>query len=98
MGRHLLLINNELRFPLLDRLLMASPIGDFDFRGIRGALFFDMGNAWEEDLDGLKGSIGVGFRVGLGYYTALRFDWSKTTDFHSLDRGVRFNFFFGWDF
>lgn len=98
MGRNLLLINNELRFPLLERFLLASPVMDLDFRGIRGAIFFDLGNAWEESWEGLKGSFGVGFRVGLGYYTALRFDWSKTTDFHSLDRGVKFNFFFGWDY
>lgn len=98
MGRNLLLINNELRFPLLDRLLLASPVGELDFRGIRGAIFLDMGEAWEDSFSGLKGSFGVGFRVGLGYYTALRFDWSKTTDFSSLDRGVKFNFFFGWDY
>jgi len=98
MGRNLLLINNEIRFPLLDRLLLTSPVGALDFRRVKGAVFFDMGNAWEDSLEGVKGSFGVGFRIGLGYYTALRFDWSKTTDFHSLDRGVRFNFFFGWDY
>jgi outer membrane protein assembly factor BamA len=39
-------INTEFRFPLIDAF-----IGPFyDFRGIRGRVFFDVGGAWFESL------------------------------------------------
>ncbi len=97
-GKRLLLINNELRFPLIDNLLIGFPFGRIGFNAIRGALFFDAGNAWEEDFDQLYGSFGTGFRVSLGYVVVLRFDFSKKTDFKSISKGTVFDFFFGWNF
>ena len=97
-GRKLLLINNELRFPLIDNLLIGFPFGRIGFNAIRGALFFDAGNAWEEDFDQLYGSFGTGFRINLGYVVVLRFDFSKKTDFKSISSDTVFDFFFGWNF
>lgn len=97
-GRNLLLVNNELRFPLIDRLFVGFPFGAMNFQAIRGALFFDAGKAWEDEMSGLAGSFGFGFRVSLGYVTVLRFDFARTTDFKTVDNGFDFDFFFGWNF
>ena len=96
-GRKVVLVNNELRFPLIDKLLIGFPFGRVGFQAIRGALFFDAGNAWAEDFDQLYGSFGTGFRVSLGYLVVLRFDFSKRTDFESISRETFFDFFFGWN-
>ena len=97
-GKKLVLINNELRFPLIDNLIIGFPFGRIGFRAIRGAFFFDAGNAWEDHFDQLYGSFGTGFRVSLGYVVVLRFDFSKKTDFKSISRETVFDFFFGWNF
>lgn len=97
-GRHLVLINNELRFPLIDNLSIGFPIGKISFQAIRGALFFDAGNAWDDDFERLFGSFGIGARVSLGWVIVLRFDISKTTDFKKISKGTDFDFFFGWSF
>lgn len=97
-GRHMVLASNELRFPLINRLVVGFPFGNVGLEGIRGALFFDVGNAWNDDFGGMKGAFGVGARVGLGYLTVLRFDWARRTDFHSIEPNTRFDFFFGWNF
>jgi len=97
-GRNLLLINNELRFPLVDDLIIGFPIGALRFQAIRGALFFDAGNAWEDDYRDLVGSFGFGIRVALGYVTVLRFDFARKTDFRSVSNTYDFDFFFGWNF
>ncbi len=97
-GRHLILINNELRFPLIDNLAIGFPIGKLSFHAIRGALFFDAGNAWEDNFERLWGSFGIGARVNLGWVIVLRFDVSKTTDFKKISKSTDFDFFFGWSF
>ena len=98
-GRNLALINNELRFPLINDLLINFPIGSMRFQAIRGAFFLDAGNAWEKDYHGLFGSFGFGLRVALGYVTVLRFDFSRRTDFRTATSNkYDFDFFFGWNF
>ena len=97
-GRNLVLISNELRFPLINNLIIGFPFGRIGFQAIRGALFFDAGNAWENHFDQLYGSFGTGFRISLGYVVVLRFDFSKKTDFKSISRETVFDFFFGWNF
>ena len=97
-NRKILFASNELRFPLIDALLIGFPIGGVDFRAIRGALFFDVGSAWDDDFDRFLGSYGFGFRVGFGYVILLRFDFAKTTDFKTSSPSFDFDFFFGWNF
>jgi Tol biopolymer transport system component len=97
-GRHLVLFNNELRFPLIDNLSIGFPIGKLTFQAIRGALFFDAGNAWDDDFERLFGSFGIGARVSLGWVIVLRFDVSKRTDFKKVSKSTDFDFFFGWSF
>ena len=98
-GRNMFLLNNELRFPLVDRLYIGFPFGSINFQAIRGALFFDAGKAWDEEVDNhLEGSFGFGIRVSLGYVTVLRFDFARRTDFRSVENGFKFDFFFGWNY
>ncbi len=97
-NRNVLFASNELRFPLIDNLLIGFPFGGLGFRGIRGALFFDVGSAWDDEFDQFLGSFGTGFRVSLGYFMVLRFDFARTTDFETISNTTDFDFFFGWNF
>ncbi len=96
--RNVIFSSTELRFPLIDNLLIGFPIGNLGFSGIRGALFFDVGSAWENNYNGLIGSFGGGFRVAIDYLVVLRFDFSRTTDFETISPNTDFDFFFGWNF
>lgn len=97
-GRQVALLSQEIRFPLIDAIGMQLPPGfSIGFNSIRGALFFDVGNAWNNTYSGLLGSFGVGARVPLGYFV-LRWDFGKTTDFKRISKGIFTQFFFGWDF
>ncbi len=97
-SKNILFASNELRFPLVDDLVIGLPFGGMAFRGIRGVLFFDTGAAWDDEFDQFYGSFGAGFRVNLGYIVQLRFDFARTTDFESISPRTDFDFFFGWNF
>jgi hypothetical protein len=97
-NRNILFNSMELRFPLLNDLLLAFPFGNFRFRGIRGALFHDLGTAWDVRWKGWQGSLGVSFRIALGYLVVLRFDIARTHDFEKISNNTNTEFFFGWNF
>ena len=97
-GEKIALISNELRFPFIDYLGIKFPIVGLGFRAIRGAIFFDAGNAWNDEWEGLIGSAGYGFRMNLGGFLVLRLDIGKTTDFKKFTSSWFTQFFFGWDF
>jgi hypothetical protein len=104
MGRKLMLMNNELRLPVIDNLLVGFPFGNLELQAIRGALFFDMGNAWNEnrslkdDLWAVHGSFGLGLRARVGYFTVLRLDFAKLTDFDRIFPQTEVKFWFGWNY
>ncbi|MEA1981277.1 MAG: hypothetical protein U9N54_09925 [candidate division Zixibacteria bacterium] len=99
---NILFMSNELRFPLIDMLMVGFRFGGLGFRSIRGALFVDAGSAWDDNDDDshdkLLGSIGFGLRVPLANIVLLRFDWSKRTNFKKIEPTTHFEFFFGWNF
>jgi len=97
-GRNLVLANHELRYPLLDRFIVAFPFGNIDLSALRGALFVDAGNAWNDGFGDWKGSFGVGARLGLGGIFVFRLDVSRRTDFATVENHTRWDFFFGWDY
>ena len=94
----MILINQELRFPLVDRLLIGFPFGTVDFSAFKGALFVDAGNAWSDDFGEWKGAFSVGARLALGGVFVFRIDGARRTDFKSVAGDTRWDFFFGWDF
>ncbi|RMD92168.1 MAG: hypothetical protein D6813_06365 [Calditrichaeota bacterium] len=65
-GRKLILMNQELRFPFIDRFNLRFPFGGLGFNAIRGATFFDLGQAWDHNLTSLLGSLGFGLRFRVG--------------------------------
>ncbi len=105
-NRNVVFSSTELRFPLIDNLLIGFPIGGIGFQAIRGALFFDAGYLTDEKFRFLDrqffkdmvGSFGAGVRVALGRFVVLRFDFSRTTDFDTISPRTDFEFFFGWNF
>ncbi|KAA3617242.1 MAG: hypothetical protein D8M58_03350 [Calditrichaeota bacterium] len=96
-GKRIFLLSQEFRFPLIDLIGVRLPYFSLGFSQIRGALFFDVGKAWNQDFGTPLGSFGVGTRVPLGFL-ALRWDFGKTTDFKTVSDGYFTQFFFGWDF
>ncbi len=99
-GTKVWLTSHELRFPLLDNIGLNFPFGNVSLGLIRGALFFDAGNAWDAEYPGTRGSIGFGFRFNLLGVLVLRYDLGKRIEnnFTSLQSGLFQQFFFGWDF
>jgi len=100
-GKKAFVVSNELRFPLIDLVDIRFPFGiNFFFPYIRGAAFFDVGNAWDKQYTYTKGSLGVGVRINLFYIIALRYDIGKRIEnnFKNFQQGIFQQFFFGWDF
>lgn len=97
-GTKQLVINNELEFPILEAV------------GIRGVLFYDVGNTWpidepifgsaevERDLPlGLFHSAGFGFRW-FSPIGPLRFEWGIPLTPREQDEGILFEFTIGNSF
>jgi dipeptidyl aminopeptidase/acylaminoacyl peptidase len=99
-GKKLWLMSHELRFPFLDALAFRFPFGGLTFVGIRGALFFDVGSAWDDEYLTTRGSTGFGVRLNLAGVLVLRYDIGKRIEdnLNRFQNGVFHQFFFGWDF
>lgn len=108
-GQKTVLLSHELRFPAIDQFVLAFPFGGLGFSAIRGALFMDLGNAWDNQLSDLLGSSGLGVRLRIGGFLVLRYDFGKRFTWSNVDDGLSFSnlrlhprtyhqFFFGWDF
>ncbi len=99
-GEKMWLSSLELRFPLIDQLRLKFPFMDLGFFGIRGALYFDAGSAWDTKYKSTLGSLGGGVRFNLFGAIVLRYDVGKKIedDFTRFQPGLFYQFFFGWDF
>ncbi len=99
-GEKLWLSSLEFRFPLIDLIQLRFPFVNLGFFGVRGAMFFDAGGAWDEEYKTTLGSIGAGVRFNLFGALVLRYDMGKKIEnnFKSLQDGLFYQFFFGWDF
>ena len=95
-GNKQLVFNTELEFPIFDRL------------GVRGVLFYDMGNAYgvdenffefkEKDLPlGMFHSVGFGIRW-FSPFGPLRFEWGIPLTRRPEDEGILFEFTIGNSF
>lgn len=94
------LTSHELRFPLLDSFGFDFPFGTITLGLVRGALFFDAGNAWDRKYGETLGSFGLGFRFNLLGVLVLRYDIGKRIEnnFTTIQSDLFHQFFFGWDF
>lgn len=98
-GTRTWLVNSELRFPLLDRLVVKFPIGLIEFPILRGSLFLDAGRASGFAVDtGWIGSLGAGVELNLGYLPVARVNFSRLTDFDTFRPGWRTDLFLGFNF
>ncbi len=108
-GTKLALVSNELRFPFIDSFNLRFPFGTMGINAIRGALFVDVGNAWQDELDFMRGSTGFGIRFRFGGMLVMRFDVGRKFWFDDpqqfyylrnfqVDDDWFTQFFFGWDF
>lgn len=97
-GTRALLFNSEFRFPFIKELSVVWPL-PFQIRYINGALFTDIGDAWDAGTRNkglpfpkkLYGGFGFGMRANLGIFI-LRYDRGWPTDFESSP-GTPINYF-----
>ena len=93
------MFNQELRFPFARSLVLRGSDFAIGMSPLSGALFFDVGNAWNgSEMPGMLGSYGYGIRALFMGALVLRWDFGRKTDFHSVDTETFTQFFFGWDF
>lgn len=88
--------NLEYRFPLIDALIGPA----FDFRGIRGRIFLDVGGAWrdysQEEHEFCDGEAGLTVAFGGGANACASYGWGFTVRFAGLD--LNWDFAQAWDF
>ncbi len=92
-GNNIVLGNLELRFPLIDHLVLGWPLPIY-LRGIGGVMFFDVGSVWYNDdsfqpftttntkffkMKNAQAAYGFGTRMNLGYFI-IKLDFAKTLD------------------
>lgn len=99
-GEKLWLTSLEFRFPMIDEVRVRFPFINLGLFHIRGALFFDMGGAWDTKYKETLGSIGAGIRLNLFNIVVFRYDIGKKIENHfsRLQEKWFYQFFFGWDF
>jgi Tol biopolymer transport system component len=111
-GTKIAFSNLEFRFPLVDHLALAWPLRIY-LNGIRGALFFDLGAAWDEEVDfrafhsgqgegpfrleDLHAACGGRAALNLGFIIA-RVDVSRPTDLSHWLGPWQGEFVLGWEF
>jgi hypothetical protein len=97
-GRRFAMFNAEYRFPILRPFPLHTAVGTAPMPPLRGALFFDAGEAWDRKLGHLRGGFGLGLRAVLWGVLTLRTDHTFLTDFESLGPFVPIRFFVGWSY
>lgn len=108
LGRKMMLMNLEYRFPAVDALILGWP-GRWGFGGVEGTAFVDVGAAFDDrikltqsgqglvKLDELNANVGLGLRVNVGWLP-LKFDWAWKTDMTRIEPGAQFHFSIGPQF
>ena len=99
-GLRTLLVQQELRFPLIRNLTFAIP-APWAFPTVSGAVFADQAWTWDEGGERQHaGSMGAGFFLFGGYYPAVRWDfvWPTSDYFHTFPDRPRTQFSLGYNF
>ena len=110
-GTRIGVMNLEFRFPMIEQLRLGWPL-PLGLQGIRGALYFDLGAAWDDtgafkpfgkddegrfQLDDLRASYGLGASLNVGFLI-LRWDLAQATNLARGTRSARGEISFGADF
>ncbi len=109
-GTRYALVNVEFRYPFIEYFAMRFPL-PMTLSQVKGALFYDMGAAWDDDrpfkgvtsgrgptkLQDIKASFGFGIRANLGFLV-LRFDTAWRTNLNTVAERPRYYFSLGGDF
>jgi outer membrane protein assembly factor BamA len=103
-GTRFAVLNTEFRFPFVREIDFAWPL-PLRIRYINGALFCDVGNAWDrgDQMDNiplpseLYGGIGWGLRLNLGMFV-LRYDQAWKTDWQTYVKDRKNYFSLGAEF
>ena len=97
-GTRTLLLQQELRFPLVRGLVFAIPT-QWVFPTISGAVFADAAWGWEDGFVDRRGVLGTAFYLGGGYYPVIRwnFVW-RTDDWETFERNPGTQFVIGINF
>ncbi len=108
-GTRYFLANFEFRYPFVDYLKVDFPL-PMAIRYVTGALFYDMGSAWENDgawrgistaggthLEDIKSAFGFGIRANLGIFV-LRYDLAWKTNLNDVAAHPKYYFSLGADF
>ena len=97
-GVQTVLLQEELRFPLLQGMVLAIPSA-WMLPTVNGAVFANAAWAWDFGPPRQLGSAGASLFIGGGYFPALRWDWVwRTDDFQGFSKQVYRNFSIGFNF
>lgn len=101
-GLQTLLVQQEVRFPVLRRLVLAIPTA-WEFPTVSAALFAGSAWTWDRAFTGgapeKLGVVGFGVFIGGGYFPAFRWNFSwPTTDFRTLPPRPHTQFTIGFNY
>ncbi|HTM57018.1 MAG TPA: hypothetical protein VL123_01235 [Candidatus Udaeobacter sp.] len=97
-GTQTLLVQQELRAPLIRGLIVAAPV-PWLLPPIGGAAFVHGAWAWQAGIPDHLGSAGLAVYIGGGYFPAFRWDYAwLTSDFKTFTRHPRTQFWIGYNF
>lgn len=109
-GTRAFLINQEVRFPISNFLSIGFPFGEIRFPGVQGAIFADVGGAWDPPPSPNRGVLGsAGFSLRMPVFPPFvlrldigdRFEFGPTSGYSLSDpaNGRGFvSFFFGYNY
>lgn len=99
-GTRAMLLSQEFRFPMVRRFVLSTPLGGLEFPSLQGVIFLDAATAWVSGEDTLSplGSFGMGLRLALGPFAALKLDVVKLTNFEDVLKGTEVDLSLGWNF
>jgi len=89
-GTKYAVVNTEFRFPFIKEFSIAWPL-QFALRYVNGAVFADIGNAWNKEDEfkniplpkHIYGGVGYGLRANLGIFV-VRYDYAWKTDWNTF--------------
>jgi hypothetical protein len=101
-GQQTLLVQEEIRFPLVRRLVIAIP-SPWEFPTVSGVAYAGAAWTWDEAFgerwDDRIGVVGLGLYLGGGYYPAIRWNFSwPTQDFRHFTSRPRTQFTIGFNY